>query len=276
MATRSDRDNAHSSNDAEKWIADLVERLADFRTRPAARRELLSIGTPAIPALAELLRHPIEGVRWSALQTLAEIDDPAALEALIEALNLPALRGQAHRLLQDRTEIDLPPDPGAWREWMATGAAPSPGPGPDIDALGSADTATMSEEEIIRRCTEGTNATVERDEGLYRIVIPLDRGRSQQVVVSFDTTDEEGEPTVYVYTECGPASPERYDQVFRRNLTIPYGRIAVRKIDGRDFFVMFHQTLRRGLNLAELRKVILSIAKEGDMLEMELTRQDVV
>jgi hypothetical protein len=254
----------------------LVRDLADYRGRGRARRELLQLGADAVPALSEAVGHPLEGVRWSAMRTLADLKTPEALDALIDALKDDRTREEAGAMLAQATGIDLPPDPARWRTWRETGVRGEDPPSMDSDELGATDTSSMTPGEIIAVVTAGSQTTVEAEGDVYRLVIKLDRDRSQQVIVSFETVDEEGEPTVYTYTECGPAAPEQYDAVFRRNLTIPYGRIAVREIDGRDRFVMSHQMMRQGLNLAEMRKVIRSIAKEGDALELELTRQDVV
>lgn len=261
---------------ADEAARRLVRRLTDYRTRGEARRELLQLGAEAVPALAAAVAHPIEGVRWAALRTLADTDAPEALDALIAALRNERARRDAALMLAERTGVDLPPDEAAWRRWRETGDMPAKQAVIDSDELGATDTARLTPERIVAMATSGTRAAAEAEGNVYRLVVPLDLGRSQQVIVSFETVDDEGEPTVCIYTECGPAAPEQYDAAFRRNLTIPYGRIAVRDIDGRDMFVMLHQMMRRGLNLAEMRKAILSIAKEGDALELELTRQDII
>ncbi len=69
---------------AESWSA----RLADWdaRRRHEARRELVSMGTAALPVLAKQLSARDWHVRWEAARALGEIGDPAAAVLLVEAL----------------------------------------------------------------------------------------------------------------------------------------------------------------------------------------------
>lgn len=54
--------------------------------RQAARRALVSIGEPALPALAKALHDGDENARWEAAKALGEMAEPAAAEDLVEAL----------------------------------------------------------------------------------------------------------------------------------------------------------------------------------------------
>jgi HEAT repeat protein len=67
---------------------ELIEslRVEDVVERAGARRYLITIGAPAVPALTVLLHDPQQHVRWEAAKVLEGIADPSAAPALVEAL----------------------------------------------------------------------------------------------------------------------------------------------------------------------------------------------
>jgi HEAT repeat protein len=72
-------------------IAELVDNLRDKDgvMRASARRHLVALGAPAVPALVELLRAPAQHVRWEAAKALEALAAPSAAPALVEALADP-------------------------------------------------------------------------------------------------------------------------------------------------------------------------------------------
>ncbi|MCS6862337.1 MAG: HEAT repeat domain-containing protein [Abditibacteriales bacterium] len=78
-----------------KRVNTLIQQFGarDVQRRDAARKELLKIGSPAIPALVETLAHKRELVRQGALETLEAIGSPA-IEPLILAMRDPEFKGR--------------------------------------------------------------------------------------------------------------------------------------------------------------------------------------
>jgi HEAT repeat protein len=72
----------------EEWLQELESRAGPDRER--ARRALIALGSPAVPALCQALRHSDEKVRWEAAKALGELGDPAAAPALVETLSDPS------------------------------------------------------------------------------------------------------------------------------------------------------------------------------------------
>ncbi len=70
-------------------LAELLEIMAgpDGMARFKAREELVGLGRDAVPGLIERLGHGTFRMRWEAAKALSEIGDPAATEALLEALH---------------------------------------------------------------------------------------------------------------------------------------------------------------------------------------------
>ena len=59
----------------------------DGLVRLEARKELVSLGPPVVPALGQVLKNsPSVHARWEAAKTLGEIGDPASIPALVDAL----------------------------------------------------------------------------------------------------------------------------------------------------------------------------------------------
>ncbi len=240
------------------------------------------LGSESVAPLIAALKHPSEGVRWSAAKTLGEIGDAAAVDALIALLDNTSLAPTAAESLQAITGKILGTDAAAWNHWRKTGEEPPPSTGYISTYAAGATEENMSaeglsDEQIVRRVLrELPRAKAHPIQGGAQVEILLEGGRRQNLAVTFDSKDAEGRPLVCVYTECGPAHPTKYDTVFRYNLSLPYGSVAVRDVDGHPMFVMMHTTPRQSLDIAVLRRALLAIAKQADALEYELTRKDVI
>ena len=51
-----------------------------------ARKSLVAMGKPAIPALLEALHHENRQVRWEAAKALGQLADPSAADELVKTL----------------------------------------------------------------------------------------------------------------------------------------------------------------------------------------------
>jgi hypothetical protein len=260
----------------------LILQLGNFQTRAAARQELVMLGKEAVSALIAALKNPVEGIRWSAAKTLGDIGDATAIDPLIELLANSGMASTAAESLQQITGNNFGTDAAAWQHWRKTGEAPGQtGGATPTFAVGVPDEmisgAKLSDDEIIGRLLQGLTGVKQRKLASgVQLEVPLEGGRKQNLALTFDSTDGEGRRLVCVYTECGPAHPTKYDTVFRYNLTLPYGSVAVRDIEGQPTFVMMFTTPRESLDIAVLRRALLAIAKQADALEYELTRKDVI
>lgn len=88
--TRKVTDRAASTRTSESTDPHaLVEVLASESgvDRVRARQQLVREGREAVPALVRALRSEPVIVRWEAAKALAEIDDPRAIGALVDALD---------------------------------------------------------------------------------------------------------------------------------------------------------------------------------------------
>ncbi|MFH0915573.1 MAG: HEAT repeat domain-containing protein [bacterium] len=70
-------------------LPSLIESLSDRNglVRDRARHTLVLIGSPAVPALLELLKNPTKRPRWEAAKALGAIAEPSSIPALVELLS---------------------------------------------------------------------------------------------------------------------------------------------------------------------------------------------
>jgi HEAT repeat protein len=88
MKTLDDMEVDWKHHTDEATIRSLVIDLGskDGLVRVRARRAIVTIGSKAIPALEEALKSENQWLRWEAAKALGQIGDPAAVQALIKAL----------------------------------------------------------------------------------------------------------------------------------------------------------------------------------------------
>ncbi len=89
MIPAAKRSSATPANKREARIQLLLAGLAspDPAPRTKARKALVALGKPAVPALVQLLSHRKPHVRWEAAKALGAIADPIAALALVDALD---------------------------------------------------------------------------------------------------------------------------------------------------------------------------------------------
>ncbi|HRU05766.1 MAG TPA: HEAT repeat domain-containing protein [Candidatus Brocadiia bacterium] len=241
----------------------LVEMLRSFRTRKEAMDRLVEQGEAAVGPLVEALASRNEGVRWAAARCLGEIGSREAAPRLIELLDSPSDAETARGALTMIFGADLGGSPGPWRDALA-GRSQKGGPA----------SQAAEDERLLAEATRGLDATVTTTGGTSFVEMLLADGRRQKVRVVMGATDSEKSPIVIVYTECAPADPKLYEFALRTNLSLPYGALALREVDGRDRLVLFNSLSRECLSPQALRKTIVSVAEKGDQIERRLTGQD--
>lgn len=240
-------------------IESLTRDLRSFRTRKQAMSALAEMGDEAVDPLIAALESHHEGVPWAAARCLGMIGSERSVEALVACLDRPAVREAACWALGRITGKDFGSDPKAWRAWLAGGRGAEPEAGPDLD-----------DETLLREAVRGLNVEVTSKGAVAVIQARLDGGRQQTVRVAMKAVDFEKSPIVLVYSECGPADPRFFEYALKANMTMPYGALAIRSVEGQDRLVMFNSMLRRGLTPLALRKSIVSIAEKADKVQERL------
>ena len=76
---------------SQQSVRSLIEQLSDRNgvVRERSRYTLVLIGSPAVPALLELLKSPTKRTRWEAAKALSAIAEPSSIPALVGLLSDP-------------------------------------------------------------------------------------------------------------------------------------------------------------------------------------------
>ncbi len=261
----------------------LLAKLADWRTRHAARSALAALGPEAaaepLLALAQDA-DASENARWAALDLLAGWKyAPAAPVFLALLRDDPRLRGEACRALRAVTGKEIGEDAGAWERFL--NGPPADEAAADSAADETQGTGTTGGEDfaLVRTAMAGVAEELSwEDPGYAYVRCSCGGGRKQQVVVCFQTDPRTGEGTVTAYTESGTAAPAAADAIGRRNATIRYGAAfsIEKKDDGQEVIACRCAIPRSQARPDLLREILLHVAHEADSLEDELHTADVM
>lgn len=220
-----------------------------------------------IDPLLVLLQDRNEGVRWSAIRILSEIGDKRAVGSLITLLEQSRNTVDVARSLRAITgREDLGDDAQEWTKWAMQ----------DPETRNSAGGALLSDDDLMEAAIQDLPVTLKRGEaGVNLLQVSLPEGRSQQLWIDFTQSDPEGQAIVQLSTPCGLADAGRYESALKRNMSIPYGAIALGTLNDALHFVMVDSYLRRTAHPADIAESIMSLAAHGDAVEQSLCEEDV-
>jgi hypothetical protein len=130
-----------------------------------------------------------------------------------------------------------------------------------------------SDDDLARALARG-RTTFEKTHAGYSFAVSLPSGRKQRVDMMLSLKDSDGAPLVALYTECGPATPDKYEWALKTNLKIPFGAFALRETAQGTRFVMVDAYLRESATQHQLRRAIEMLAKRADALQETLSGSD--
>jgi len=224
---------------------------------------MIYLGAEAVEPLIAALDTRNASVQWAVIGALREIGDSRAVAPLVGLLGtgkadesaviaaLAAITGENHGS-----------DIQKWRA-MAT-SMPEPTPAGQVHE---------SNEDLVRAATQGTDIDVTVEGEKVSCRVPLTAGRFQNVQV-LPAKDPDGEALIAFYTECGPDDPSKYKWALRKNLFIPHGRYALRKVGEENMFVMVEILPRHSTHTDDVLKTVRTLAEKGDRLEKFLREED--
>lgn len=247
---------------SERALA-LIRQLDDFRMRSAAKRQIVRLGAEAVEPLIGALNTRNASVQWAVIGALQEIADPRAVAALVGLLGTCKTDDSAViGALEAITGENFGSDIEKWRA-MAT-SMPEPTPAGELHE---------TNEDLVRAAAQGTDIDVIVEGEKVSCRVPLTAGRHQTVQV-LPAKDPDGEELIAFYTECGPDDPSKHKWALRKNLSIPHGRYALRKVGDENIFVMVEILPRHSAHTDDVLKAIRTLAEKGDRLEKFLREED--
>ncbi|QDU81429.1 Serine/threonine-protein kinase PrkC [Polystyrenella longa] len=117
------------------------------------------------------------------------------------------------------------------------------------------------------------NISWERIDQKYTMLISFSNGRKQRVYIEpseHSLTDR----LLKIYSICGPAEERFYERALFLNSEIPHGGLALREIDGTNYFVMVENYPRSTVDVEEVYRSVLEVAEKADSVEKVLTGMD--
>ncbi|OGV77433.1 MAG: hypothetical protein A3K19_12515 [Lentisphaerae bacterium RIFOXYB12_FULL_65_16] len=254
----------------------MIGQLWDHRTRGRARArlaELQSVAAVKIEALAQNHDAP-ENTRWAAIALLGQWQHQPAVATLLDIAKREVhLRGEAVRALQRITGKEIEEDMAAWEKALAGETAEPEAAPVKAGAPGSLEARMLT---LFQQALKTVASKVQWEEAGYIYArVELGESRKQQILVTFNEKDGDGQPLAMFYTECGQAARQALDVITRRNATVHCGGFLVETDEsGGKKVVMRHKTLVRDLNETAVREIVLTMAREADSVEYELTQSD--
>jgi len=243
-------------------VDELIERLKDFRTRSAAKNELLDMREQAVGPLIKALDGINDRVRWTAITILGELGARDAVPKLVEAVNDADVHSAAVEALEHITGEGFGDDYDAWKRWLGINGE---GETPRQDA----DEPALSDGNLIRKAVYGTDISAEGS----TLRVPFG-DRHQDVMINFKPTDSSGTPLLVVYTRCGPAKPKLFEWALRQNVRMSAGAIAIADVKGKPEFVIVDVLVRSAATPDQLIESVRRVARKGDELEAALSESD--
>jgi hypothetical protein len=130
----------------------------------------------------------------------------------------------------------------------------------------------LSVDEIIQQVVIGTGITSEKNVNGFVLTIYLQEARKQRVFISFHESEGDKTELIIFYTACGKASSSLYKWALTANAKMVYGGIALRQIEGEDYFTISYATPFWTATPESLRKIVKDIAAKGDWIEKNLSK----
>lgn len=113
----------------------------------------------------------------------------------------------------------------------------------------------------------------ERSGDRLQVHVTLADGRSQTVHLEA-SRHEITNRLLQIYSLCCPAQERFYEQALRLNSSMPHGAIALREVNGSDYFVSLNNYPLGTVDAEEIRKSVLELATRADAIEWHLTGED--
>lgn len=136
--------------------------------------------------------------------------------------------------------------------------------------------AIIPTQDLVRCAMEGEEIAW-YPEGAERFVfdVPLPGNRHQRVCSEIIDDAIEHDRLMTFWTACAPEHAEHHRAVLELNSRLPFGAISVREYEGRPYFIMVHNHARRSIDPVSIRESVRNMAHWADLLEHELTGNDI-
>lgn len=222
-------------------------------------------GSTAAEGISKALQDESWIVRYFAERALSDLNDKNSgrdqAAASPQSIALPHAVQQAQGEPARQKSSHLQPE----EPEKTQTAAPPPSPAPVTDEIISIDS-------LIDRIIEDTTIKKEKISQGFLLTVLLPDRRKQNIFVSFREDDTDKTELIVLYTTCGKAAPNLYKWALSANAKMPYGGIALRQIDGEDYFTISYTSIISSATAKSMRKIVMDLAAKGDWIEKNLSK----
>ncbi len=162
--------------------------------------------------------------------------------------------------------VPLPP-----RTSPAGAAAAGVDTGPNFADLAP---VTLNPEGMVRNVAEAAGYTIEQQENMLRLTVPVGELRKQVVFVDFDRSDTKGNAMVHYWSVCGPANARNAMSLLRYNTKLLHGAFAVREVAGTEMVVLQTNHVAETIDPLNVSRTLSALAWQADQVEQQLTNGD--
>lgn len=108
----------------------------------------------------------------------------------------------------------------------------------------------------------------------FRLNVTLPDGRGQTVFIE-DSDHHTEQRLLTIFSTCCPVQPAYFERALRLNARVSHGGIAIRDLEGQSYFIMVDTYPRATVDPEEIRKSVLEVALQADLVERDLTGGDI-
>lgn len=115
--------------------------------------------------------------------------------------------------------------------------------------------------------------------GRYAVRLTLPKQRHQTVYIENSDHLRSSEQLLSIFSTCGRVAEGSNEHLYlyalRLNSQIPHGAMAIRRLNGEDHFVMVDSYPRGTVDVEEIRRSVLQVGNQADLMEQLLHKKDV-
>ena len=296
---------------AEKKISQLIKDLDNFKTRKSAKTALVEMGDECVDMLVKKLLSPLrDNVKWNIIDILSRIGSEKAVPAFRECAKNPTFENVCNEAIKKITGIepekaaDTVEEEESSEQEAAEGERDIPESAPAEQTQAEKPVKEKQEpevkviEKVVEKVVEVEKETFtpekvkilveelikeqgysdvkpvtsgDRETG-YRFTIKTDKERRRQkITVCYDTTDEDNEKIICLYSICCEAKVDYYENALRWNQNIANGSICITDFKKKPHFVLLKHLSFEEVDKKAVLKLIESLGERADKIEKVLT-----
>jgi len=127
---------------------------------------------------------------------------------------------------------------------------------------------------LVKTALAGLDVDCQSSVGRVIATMRLTGGRSQKVHIEDCPAQSTKARLIRIYSVCAPINETYFRRALEFNATMPFGALAIQRIDGEPQFVMLNSLLQATCEAEDIRQSVQEVARWADDVEQMLTGRD--